>query len=122
MCDAEMSAIFSYRASAYSCQPRWSQLFRGWAAQSLMRLVHLRQQCDVRHAVTCRVDPSTPLPGPDCTVFRILANQTRHLRPAQACRLADVLLHQTFVHLPKEMVFLPAQRPFRPFIKFLPAR
>ena len=60
------------------------------SAQDLMRFVHLGQQLDIRRRVVARkaVSPVAPLAHPP-TLF-VTADQTRHLRPAQSCHLADV--------------------------------
>jgi hypothetical protein len=59
-------------------------------AQDLVRFVHLGQQLDIRRRVVARkpVSPVAPLAHPP-TLF-VTADQTRHLRSAQSCHLADV--------------------------------
>jgi len=81
-----------------------------------MRLVHLGQQRDIGVAVPRREAPSPAAPVLHRSGFRVLADQRRYLRPAQAVHFRDVTLHQTFAASARTCIFLCAQSPLRPLI------
>jgi hypothetical protein len=54
------------------------------SAQRLVRLIHFRQQCDIGRRVTGDKALAAALPGSHKPAFGGLADQLRHLRPAQA--------------------------------------
>src|ERR1700688_152094 len=58
------------------------------------------------------------LPDSHNSAFGVLADQPRHLRPAQARYFPDVPFHQTFVAPVQTGIALRAQRPLRPLIQF----
>jgi hypothetical protein len=93
-------------------------LLRSRSAQRFVRLIHCRQQCDVSLIVTGGEPLAAALPGSHHPAFGVLADQPRHLRPAQARYLPDVPFHQTFAAPVQTDIALRAQRPLRPLIEF----
>jgi hypothetical protein len=83
-----------------------------------VRLIHLRQQRDVARIVTGGEALAAALPRSHNPASGVLADQPRHLRPAQARHFPDVPFHQTFAAPVQTPIALRAQRPLRPLIQF----
>ena len=93
-------------------------LLRRRSAQRFVRLIRCRQQRDVARIVMGGEPPTAALPDSHNSAFGVLADQPRHLRPAQARYFPDVPFHQTFVAPVQTGIALRAQRPLRPLIQF----